>query len=70
MTPYNEMCEASCGHVRLPACPVCGDMLLAPLLAEHVNARLVRNHWACEACGHTFLNSHEFEAGEFESEVV
>ena len=26
------------GHVRLPACPQCGDMLLAPLLAEHVNA--------------------------------
>ena len=51
---------------RLPTCPQCGDMLLAPLLAEHVNARLVHNHWACESCGHTFRDSHEFAAGAFE----
>ena len=61
MTPHNEMCKASSRHVRLPACPVCGDMLLAPLLAEHVSARLVRNHWACESCGHTFRKAHEFD---------
>jgi len=30
-----------------------GLVLLAPLMAEHVNARHVRNHWVCEACGHT-----------------
>ena len=44
-------------HVRLPTCPQCGDMLLAPLLAEHVASGHVRNHWACEACGHTFRKS-------------
>jgi hypothetical protein len=49
-------------HVRLPACPQCGDMLLAPLLAEHVSASHVRNHWACESCGHTFRKSFRFEA--------
>ena len=48
-------------HVRLPACPQCGDMLLAPLMAEHVNEHHVRNHWACESCGHTFRNSFELE---------
>ena len=37
-------------------------MLLAPLLAEHVNAHHVRNHWVCESCGHTFRKSYEFEA--------
>ena len=47
-------------HFRLPLCPQCGDTLLAPLLAEHVDARTVRNHWACESCGHTFRKSHEF----------
>lgn len=49
------------GPVRLPTCPQCGDMLLAPLLAEHVSARHVRNHWACESCGHTFRRSFRFE---------
>jgi predicted RNA-binding Zn-ribbon protein involved in translation (DUF1610 family) len=54
------------GQVRLPACPQCGDMLLAPLLAEHVSARHVRNHWACESCGHTFRKSFMVEADEIE----
>jgi hypothetical protein len=41
-------------------------MLLAPLLAQHVNAGLVHNHWVCESCGHTFRKSHEFEADAFD----
>jgi rubrerythrin len=36
-------------------------MLLAPMLAEHVSERLVRNHWACESCGYTFRNSFEVQ---------
>jgi DNA-directed RNA polymerase subunit M/transcription elongation factor TFIIS len=52
--------------VRLPACPQCGDMLLAPLLAEHVSAGLVHNHWVCESCGHSFRKAHEFEATAFD----
>lgn len=62
------ICKASSeAHpARLPTCPQCGDTLLAPLLAEHVNAHLVHNHWACESCGHTFLRSHEFDAGALE----
>ena len=54
-------------HVRLPTCPQCGDMLLAPLLAEHVSERHVRNHWACESCGHTFRKSFKFEAAEIDA---
>ncbi len=50
------------GHTRLPACPQCNDLLLAPLLAEHVNAHHVRNHWVCESCGHSFRKSTTFEA--------
>jgi len=42
---------------RLPACPQCGDHVLAPLMAEHVDARHVRNHWVCESCGHPFRKS-------------
>ena len=68
MTLQHTMMDASCRAraVRLPACPQCGDMLLAPLLAEHVSAGLVHNHWACEACGHTFRKAHEFEATAFD----
>ena len=46
--------------LRLPDCPQCGDALLAPLLAEHVDASHVRNHWVCESCGHSFRKSHKF----------
>jgi hypothetical protein len=42
---------------RLPACPQCSDYVLAPLMAEHVSARHVRNHWVCEGCGFAFLKS-------------
>ena len=64
MTLHDAICSAAAQtrHVRLPACPQCGDMLLAPLLAEHVDASHVRNHWACESCGHTFRKSFKFEA--------
>jgi hypothetical protein len=64
--------DASCRAraVRLPVCPQCGDMLLAPLLAQHVSAGLVHNHWACEACGHTFRRAHEFEATAFEEALA
>jgi predicted RNA-binding Zn-ribbon protein involved in translation (DUF1610 family) len=52
-----QMAVAQSGHARLPACPQCGDDVLAPLLAEHVSARHVRNHWVCEGCGFAFLKS-------------
>jgi rubrerythrin len=45
-------------------------MLLAPLLSQHVSPRLVHNHWVCEACGHTFRRSHEFEADQLDDFVV
>jgi uncharacterized protein with PIN domain len=64
MTLQDAMCKAYSRPVRLPACPQCADTLLAPLLAEHVSASLVHNHWVCESCGHAFRKSHEFEAFE------
>ena len=57
-------------HVRLPACPQCGDMLLAPIVSQHVSPRLVHNHWACESCGHTFRKSHEFGADDLPDFVI
>ena len=68
-TLHDAFCPAASrpvlqAHVRLPACPQCGDMLLAPLLAEHVNASHVRNHWACECCGYTFRKSFRVELAE------
>jgi len=64
MTLQDMIGDTSCrtAAVRLPACPQCGDMLLAPLLAQHVSAGLVHNHWVCESCGHSFRKAHEFEA--------
>jgi len=51
------------GRFKLPTCPECSDVLLAPMIAEHVNENLVRNHWVCEACGHTFRKSFKFAVG-------
>ena len=62
MALQNATHETSRLHFRLPACPLCGDTLLAPMMAEHVSERVVRNHWACEACGYTFRKSFEFRA--------
>ena len=73
MTLQDLMSNASCrapGARRLPACPQCGDMLLAPLLAEHVSAGLVHNHWDCESCGHSFRKAHEFEATAFDEALT
>jgi ribosomal protein S27AE len=71
MTLQHTM-DAACRAraVRLPVCPQCGDMLLAPLMAQHVSAGLVHNHWVCEACGHTFRKTHEFEATVFEGALA
>ena len=68
MTLQDMIGEAARGAraERLPACPQCGDLLLAPLLAQHVSAGLVHNHWVCEACGHSFRKAHEFEATAFD----
>ena len=64
--------KASCKAraVRLPACPQCGDMLLAPLVAQHVSAGLVHNHWVCEACGHSFRKAYAFEATGFDEALA
>ena len=64
--------KASCKAraVRLPACPQCGDMLLAPLVAQHVRAGLVHNHWVCEACGHSFRKAYAFEATGFDEALA
>jgi predicted RNA-binding Zn-ribbon protein involved in translation (DUF1610 family) len=69
MLLHEALSAPQAGHVRLPDCPQCGDMLLAPLLAEHVNARHVRNHWVCESCGHAFRKSFKFEAVSARDEV-
>ncbi len=39
---------------ELTPCAQCGDPLIAPTWAEHVNERCVRHLWECEACGYKF----------------
>jgi ribosomal protein L37AE/L43A len=71
MTLQDVIVKASGAQaVRLPACPQCGDTLLAPLLAEHVGAGLVHNHWVCESCGHAFRKAHEYETTDFDEALA
>jgi ribosomal protein L37AE/L43A len=43
-------------------CAQCGAALGAPIWAEHLNDRHVRNLWSCEACGYQFETSAYFAA--------
>src|SRR5690606_21592350 len=36
---------------RLPLCPQCGDMLLAPEHSEFHGAGRIQHFWSCENCG-------------------
>lgn len=39
---------------RLNLCAQCGAALIAPIWAEHLDERKVRNLWSCETCGYEF----------------
>lgn len=44
----------------LNLCSQCGAALIAPIWAEHLNERHVRNLWCCDACGYQFETSAYF----------
>ncbi len=35
-------------------CAQCGEAIIAPVWAEHLGERRIRNIWSCEACGYQF----------------
>lgn len=43
--------EALRAFTGLTHCPHCGDLLIAPVASEFVEAGEIRHHWECEACG-------------------
>lgn len=45
-------------------CAQCGATLIAPIWAEHLDERNVRNVWSCEACGYQFETSIYFPVRE------
>ena len=32
-------------------CPICGDLLVAPVASEFIESGEIRHHWECDACG-------------------
>jgi predicted RNA-binding Zn-ribbon protein involved in translation (DUF1610 family) len=48
---------ASKRYLAMPACPQCGDTVLAPEVSEHVSSHEVRHFWSCDACGHGFATA-------------
>jgi len=49
-----------------PCCPQCGDSQFAPERSEFVedgviHHTVIHHIWACEACGHEFRTTVEFE---------
>jgi ribosomal protein L37AE/L43A len=45
-------------------CAQCGAALIAPIWAEHLDERHVRNLWSCDACGYQFETSAYFSIRE------
>jgi hypothetical protein len=44
-------------YFAMPACPQCGDSVLAPEMSAHVSSHEVRHFWSCDACGHGFATA-------------
>lgn len=44
----------------LNLCAQCGAAVIAPMWAEHLDDRHVRNLWSCEACGYQLETSIYF----------
>lgn len=38
----------------MPACPRCGESVLAPTASVLVNCEAIHHHWSCEACACDF----------------
>jgi hypothetical protein len=45
-----------------PACPYCGDRLLAPEVSEFVDGGKIRHHWSCDSCDGESRTSIELTA--------
>ena len=41
-------------YSRRPACPRCGETLLAPEIAEFAGNGCIRHTWFCDDCDHAF----------------
>ena len=44
-------------YLQRPACPRCGDTLMAAAASELVGRSCIRNSWSCESCGHHFVTA-------------
>jgi len=58
---------ASAGHAihsgfEWPACPRCGEMLLAAVQSVLVERGHIRHAWDCDACGYSFQTAIRLQA--------
>ena len=44
-----------------PRCPQCGEAQFAPERSEFVGDGVIQHTWSCDACGHEFGTTVEFE---------
>ena len=44
-----------------PRCPRCGETQYAPERSEFVGEGVIQHAWSCDACGHEFSTTVEFE---------
>ena len=60
-TDRPHISATSC-YLRVPVCPYCGEMLLAPEQSEFVDGGEVRHYWSCDSCGRDSQTSVAFTA--------
>ncbi|MPZ58528.1 MAG: hypothetical protein GEU91_18950 [Rhizobiales bacterium] len=51
-------------YLERPACPCCGDTLLAAEASVLVERSLIRHSWSCDTCGHPFETAVRLSLGE------
>jgi hypothetical protein len=42
----------------LPACPVCGDSMVAAEASAYLSNNFISYLWTCDSCGHGFVTKH------------
>jgi transcription elongation factor Elf1 len=45
-----------------PACPNCGELLLAAVSSALIDRGHIRHLWACDACGYSFPTAVRLQA--------
>ena len=63
MTSIKMPMKARKGYFGGPACPKCGDLIVAAEASEFMGDEQIRHKWSCDECGYEFHTLISLSAG-------